>query len=152
MTISEYARLPLPAQDPSSLLHAYQKSGRVHDGDPGREPSQVRTGQDRSLGPLRVSQEKPRDLVDHLQDGAGTDGQEHGRQKVGEGEAPDPGPQNGGTSPEQRQPEEVRKSWPLPQDGRGNADAFGDVVQGKPYDQEDAQRGLPEGEGRPDGE
>ena len=49
-------------------------------------------------------------------------------------------------------PTKWRSARPVAHQRRGDADPLGDVVQGKAEDQEDAERGLAEGEGGADGQ
>src|SRR5215218_7142641 len=102
-----------PRRAPTFSLNAHQQSRGVHDGHPGGEPAQVRGGEGRGLRPCRILQEKPRDLVDHLEYDAGPDSEQHGRGEVGVGEAADPGPQHRRSPTKKRQAREVREAWPL---------------------------------------
>src|ERR671910_2891979 len=118
------------------ILNAHQQSRGVHDSHPGGEPTQVRGGEGRSLRPCGILKEKPRDLVDHLEYGAGPDSEQYGRGEVGVGEAANPRPQHRGPPTKKRQASEVREVWPLFENGRCDAYTLRNVVQREPDHEE----------------
>ena len=142
-----------PSEDGMQRVSGADEEGcGVHDRDAGGEPAEVggrERGRPRAFG---VFEQKLRDLVDDLQDGARADGQEYGRGQGRVGEAGYPGPQDGGAAPDQGEPEEVPQARTLLEDGGRDADTFRDVVEGEPDDEEDAESDLAERERRPDGQ
>ena len=90
------------------------------------------------------------DLDDHLQDGAGADRQRQRRPLRRVGEAADPQADDRRAARQQRQAGEGPERRPLLQDRRGDADAFGDVVQREAQHQERAEPRRARREGRAD--
>ena len=73
-----------------------------------------------------------------------------GREEVRVGEAPDPGPDDGRSSSEERERGEVREVWPLLLQYRGgDADSLGDVVEGEAEDQEGPRAASPSANAAP---
>src|SRR5215203_3408624 len=145
--------LCLGEEGSSSGLHAHQQVGHVHDRYPGGEPSEVSAWEGWRRRAGRVSEQEASHLVNDLNNGPDSDGEEDGSEEVRVGEAPDPGPDDGRSSTEQSERGEVRKVRPLLlQDRGGDAYPFGDVVEGKAEDQEGPQGRLAQRERSPDGE
>ena len=118
----------------------------------GRKESPAMTGKEKEAEvPLAVgTHQKGADLDDHLQDGAGADRQGERGPLRRVGEAADPDADDRRAAGEERRPTKAPERRPLLEDRRGDADAFGDVVQREAEHQEGAEPGRARREGGAD--
>lgn len=82
------------------------------------------------------------DFHDHLHNRSQADPQEYRRGEVAIDESADPGADNGRRPTDESEPNESKQTGIVLGDGRGDAHAFGDVMQREANDQKRAQRCL----------
>ena len=115
---------------PSARLGLHQQRRRVHDDDAGHHAAGGR-GTVATPPPCeraRRSEEQPH-LDDHLQDRAGADREGERRPVRREGVAAEPDAGDGRQARERGEADEGRQPGPRLDQGRDDADAFGDVVE-----------------------